>query len=655
MTDQFNIEIMDMKSVSRESPETRSEVKENMLNIKKEDSFFNGITMNKIMKSHKSRKSEKQNNREDKVKNLEEINKNYNERNKQNQSLLLLPMISENSRKSMDFDEDQRMMPKSARSRLNKEADQKDSMKEALDNQSERLQIPDKDEESSESHSELKEISSTKIEAHYYDRLHFLPDTYDNTEATRKKISRLFDASPTKIVPVIENCNRPAIDFYFKGTLKGEVDESFLKNKHLLNQDRLNITDRLDHKNLEMCSFLDVSCCRNEEMDVMREQFIRKVAYLNRLNDFVYGRYKSIFQMKPREIDQIFGKSSDNFIEQCVGNNATYVRSVIDFMETDSFEYDLKIKEYTKAMINLTHYFSCKLCDGNDNHRTFYYNQAQDELKLFGNETLALYFLKLKLLEISVGVFVRKVAFLSKLVLCKVKKVSQLKMNEEENGSIRWVQNFYTKCKGELFYLLPENFDIESELFTSMPREDLNEYLAMKVSISDFHKGKPSKMSNISISESCRKALFGQDSNLLNFRDNFDIVRLTEFNYEVLTRFFSFLNENTEFVIPTREEWGLLEQSFGFSLRNFKQRFEDRMEPDHLRSTQNISANELYPFTHSPLSLNALRASHNLTFNLNSEGITYAFLEQFEKKLLESVQALRFIWLLALAWLFIKE
>jgi hypothetical protein len=605
--------------------------------VKKEDSFFNGITMNKIMKSHKSKRTAANDTKQKQKIDIDNVNKKYNERMKNIQENPSMPMISENSSEHQDRDEDIYRMQNLSHLNIHKNQSVRNSMQPH-----DMLSVPkiDKlDQDSESAQSQEVDVMNMTVDDHYYDRQHFLPDSYEGTEATKKKISRLFDQSPTKIVPVIENCNRPAVEFFFKGSNLGQVDDSFYKNRHRLNQDRLIIVDRLDQKNFEMCPFLDVSCCNNDEMNEIRVNFDKKVAYMERLNKFVYGRYKAIFELKAKEIDQIFGATSDNFIEQCVGNNATYVRSVIDFMETDSFEYDLKIKQYTKQMIELTQYFSCKLCDANDNHRTFHYDQANDQLKIYGNQTLALHFLKLKLLELSIGIFARKVTFLSKLVLCKVKKVSQLKMNEEENGSIRWVQNFYRKCKGELFYLLPEDFNLESELFEAMPREDLNEYLALQVSLEKVGHKKPKDLSDMSISESCRKVLFGNDSNLLNFRDNFDIVRLTEFNYQVLTKFFTFLSKGTEFMIPTRDEWHVLEQSFNFNLNDFKERFKDSLNQKGLGSGPHVNANELYPFVHSVMSLEVLHASHNVSFSMKKSGIEYSFLKKFQTYLLESVSS----------------
>merc|ERR1740139_1031558 len=104
-------------------------------------------------------------------------------------------------------------------------------------------------------------------------------------------------------------------------------------------------------------------------------------------------------------MNKFFENISDGFIYQCVDNDPNYVRSLLKYMSTESFENELIVDKYTKTLKQYARYLNCKLCDGNDNHRTFYFDPVHQTLKLNADESLLLHLTKIKLYEIQIAIF----------------------------------------------------------------------------------------------------------------------------------------------------------------------------------------------------------------------------------------------------------
>ena len=615
----FNIEIESVSNTSFDIEEPNDIVKSNqLLKPVTKDSFFEGITM----KSYRN-KDKKNHNSVD----INIVNQKFRDGNGNSTGEINLPEIIES-----DFDLDEDLIDQSNKSNSNnQEIIKKDNL--AVPG---KVITPISVQESS--------IISEEVDTHVFDRIHFAPDSYEDTEATTKRISRLFTATPQKIVPVITNCNRPAIDFFFKGSFAGDLDETFMEDNYKLTTEKLGIINRLDNENQLMCSFLDMSCCTNEELDNIRKNLNEKTRNLERFKMFVNQKHDEIFSLVPENLSELFKGMSDGFINQCVGNHPGYVRNLITYISSKSFVSELNIDSYINSLQHLGRYLSCKLCDASDNHRTFYFDKTKSELQLMSDESLAMHLINIKLKEIAVSAVVRKLTIISKLTLCRIKRVASLGWNENENGSIRWVQNFYRKCKGEMIYLLPKNFQPPNELISSPHYEDLNEFSAFQMPTNNL------KMKNSSISKKCQKVLFKEDSHILNFRDDFDIIRLTQFNSEVLIRLFKFVKNKKLFGKFSGSDWRNFETTFDFSTTKFIEDFEERRKPIDLKLERKVQAEELYPFVFSPLSVEFNKISHKLTLNLYINGIEYKMLKNFQKQLQEGVTriltlVLCFVWL----------
>ena len=623
-----------------------------------EDSFFQGATVNKINRTMK-----KHNNRKDKIRDkyqrrMDSLKSNEAKQKKQKammsakslndvddlrkrsssskfQSIIrsgfTIPIRSNNSVinigsfQSMELDIH----------KTNKENAHSKSASIDLDEDSSNLKPPQSFLDS--------EVVQRRIDLSVRDRIHAAPDDYEGTEATKKRFSRIFSPSPPRLVPVIGNCNRPAVEFFFKRNPLQDVNETLLDPERPVNEHNLEISDRLDAANVQFCPFMEMACCSNEEMDQLRNIIKQKEQRLGKFKDFINNRHFIMFEKDMITTAQVFVDEDKDFLGQCLNDDPEFIKSILLSMSTTVFENGLRISHLVDRLKTLNRYLACKICDGNDNHRTFTYQPHKGELTLSVTPEVALHLVRIKLLELEQAVYFRKISIISRLVLCKLHKRSSFGLNENANGAIRWTQNFYRKCKGELIYTLPHSFDRFSDLTKANNNEDLNEYLAFDIDPVVYRKRAKnmvdlgfkdiSKVEDIGItlSNSCLKAIFETDSHIINFKDSFDLVQLTDLDFQIISRFWKFLEGKDRKAI-TKQQWEHFGKHFDFHLRDFLHSFKDDTSPaEKLGPVKQIQANDLIPFVFSPLSSDPTHGSYATSLKLSEFGVEYDLIIDFER------------------------
>lgn len=491
------------------------------------------------------------------------------------------------------------------------------------------------------SNEDSEEMMARKIDLTTRDRIHAAPDTYEGTEATKKRFSRIFSRSPSTIVPVIRNCNRSAVEYFFKRVRLQDVDDSLLDPERPVNEHNLEITDRLDADNVDFCPYMEMACCTNDEMDAMREIVARKEARLARFERFVNKRHFDMFEKDMITTAKVFLNEDEKFLSQCLNDDSEFVRSILSTMSTTVFENGLRVTEMINRLRTLDRYMACKICDGSDNHRTLKYKQGK--LTVYITPEMALHLVQVKLLELRQAVYIRKISIISRLVQCKMRRRSTFGLNEAENGAVRWTQNFYRKCRGELVYTLSQGFESFNDLLRVSSTEDLNEYMAYEVNPVKLRSRKKdlAKKGIISlkdigekgnqISYSCQQALFSEDSLVINFRDSFDMIELTEINFQIISRFWKFL-QGRDVSNISDSDWIELRQNFDFNLGHFLDLIRDPKVPEHsLGLMREIREGKLLPFVFSILSSEDMQGSQEVSLGLSENGVEYDMMMDYER------------------------